>query len=282
MSGGKEATSLLAGKDQGGPPMILSSSPSPGIDVVDDPVFAHAATTHSAKNVTHRAKTLKRKWQTRFITLNLSRLSQFTKEVAISMALIDETADPFALFTQWFSEAEDSEINDPNAVTVSTVDEEGLPDARTLLLKGRTDDGFVFYTNLTSEKGRQLLATRKCALLFHWKTLRRQIRMRGPVALVSDEMADAYFATRRRMSQIGAWASDQSSPLDSRETFESRIASFEAKFEGQDVPRPPHWSGFCLTPIAMEFWQDRDYRLHDRVRYTKTKQNTWPGQRLYP
>ncbi|MEO0411627.1 MAG: pyridoxamine 5'-phosphate oxidase [Pseudomonadota bacterium] len=198
------------------------------------------------------------------------------------MDLIDEGADPFALFTDWFADAEKSEPNDPNAMTVSTVDEAGLPDARILLLKGRTSDGFVFYTNLTSEKGKQLLAARKCALLFHWKSARRQIRMRGPVSLVSDDTADAYFATRRRMSQIGAWASDQSSPLDSRDTFEARIANFETRFKGQDVPRPPHWSGFCLIPDVMEFWQDRDFRLHDRVRYSRGSDAGWSGQRLYP
>lgn len=198
------------------------------------------------------------------------------------MTLIDESADPFALFTDWFAQAEQSEPNDPNAMTVSTVDEAGLPDARILLLKGRTSDGFVFYTNLTSEKGQQLLATKQCALLFHWKSMRRQIRMRGPVSQVSDAMADTYFATRRRMSQIGAWASDQSSPLNNRATFDARIAAFEEKFEGKDVPRPPHWSGFCLTPTAMEFWQDRDFRLHDRVRYVQNRDSRWSGQRLYP
>ncbi|MEM7570377.1 MAG: pyridoxamine 5'-phosphate oxidase [Pseudomonadota bacterium] len=198
------------------------------------------------------------------------------------MSLIDENANPFDLFTQWFTEAEKTEPNDPNAMTVATVDAAGLPDARTLLLKGRTDSGFIFYTNLTSEKGKQLLETKQCALLFHWKSKLQQIRMRGPVALVDDATADTYFASRRRESQIGAWASDQSSPLGHRAEFEAQIAHYNAKFEGKDVPRPPHWSGFCLTPVAMEFWEDRDYRLHDRVRYTPSADGGWMGQRLYP
>ena len=197
------------------------------------------------------------------------------------MALIDEAADPFALFETWFQEAEASEINDPNAMTVASVDREGLPDARILLLKGWSRDGFVFYTNLTSEKGVQLLEQRKAALLFHWKSQRRQVRLRGPVEQVSDEVADTYFATRPRQSQLGAWASDQSRPLADRETFEAQLAKFEAQFDGKNVPRPPHWSGLCLMPSFMEFWQDREFRLHDRVRFSQSPAG-WSGQRLYP
>jgi len=195
--------------------------------------------------------------------------------------MIDEGADPFELFEDWFAAAEETESVDPNAMTVATVDASGMPNARILLLKGRSRDGFVFYTNLHSVKGQEVLSQQKVALLFHWKTQKRQIRIQGPAALVTDEMADAYFATRRRQSQLGAWASDQSRPLDRRETFEQRLEDMAAKFEGQEVPRPPHWSGFQVAPQTMEFWEDREYRLHDRVRYTKND-GGWSGQRLYP
>lgn len=189
--------------------------------------------------------------------------------------------DPFDLFDAWFAEAAASEPNDPNAMSLATVDEAGMPDVRTVLLKGHDHGGFVFYTNLQSAKGRELAATPKAALLFHWKTLRRQVRVRGPVAQVSDAEADAYFASRPRGSRLGAWASLQSSPLDSRATLEARVAEMEARHPGEDVPRPPHWSGFRLTPVEIEFWRDGAYRLHDRFLFTRAGEG-WRVRRLYP
>lgn len=190
--------------------------------------------------------------------------------------------DPFDLFEEWFAAAETSEINDPNAMVLATVDADGLPNARTVLLKGRDRRGFVFYTNFESAKGRELAAQPKAALLFHWKSLRRQIRIRGPVTPVSDAEADAYFATRPRGSQIGAWSSDQSRPAADRALLQSRIAEREAEFPG-DVPRPPHWSGLRITPSAIEFWQDGEFRLHDRFTYTRAADDgPWSVQRLFP
>jgi len=191
-----------------------------------------------------------------------------------------KTPDPFHLFDEWFGEASSTEINDPNAMTLATVDPEGMPDARIVLLKGRDDTGFVFYTNLQSAKGRQLAETGKAALLFHWKSLRRQVRIRGHVAQVSDAEADAYFASRPRGSRLGAWASRQSSPLESRARLEERVAEQDERFP-ENVPRPPHWSGFRLTPVEMEFWQDGAYRLHDRFLFTRPGE-TWTVRRLYP
>jgi pyridoxamine 5'-phosphate oxidase len=194
-----------------------------------------------------------------------------------------EVGEPFALFQQWFSEAGAKEPNDPEAMSLATVDADGLPDVRMVLLKGADARGFVFYTNEESAKGRELSATPKAAALFHWKSLRRQIRLRGPVALVSDEEADAYFKSRPRDSRIGAWASQQSRPLESRFAFEKSIAFYAAKFGGGEVPRPPYWRGFRLMPIAMEFWRDRPFRLHDRVLFTReTGEAPWRRQRLYP
>jgi pyridoxamine 5'-phosphate oxidase len=194
-----------------------------------------------------------------------------------------EVGEPFALFQQWFSEAGAKEPNDPEAMSLATVDADGLPDVRMVLLKGADARGFVFYTNEESAKGRELSATPKAAALFHWKSLRRQIRLRGPVALVSDEEADAYFKSRPRDSRIGAWASQQSRPLESRFAFEKSIAFYAAKFGAGEVPRPPYWRGFRLMPIAMEFWRDRPFRLHDRVLFTReTGEAPWRRQRLYP
>jgi pyridoxamine 5'-phosphate oxidase len=188
--------------------------------------------------------------------------------------------DPFEVFDAWFAEAAASEINDPDAMTLATVDAEGMPDARTVLLKGRDEAGFVFYTNLESAKGRELAATPRAALLFHWKSLRRQVRIRGDVAQVSDAEADAYFASRPRGSRLGAWASDQSRPLDSRATLEARVQQQEARFP-DEVPRPPHWSGLRVIPWQIEFWQDGAYRLHDRFLFTRAGDG-WSVQRLYP
>jgi pyridoxamine 5'-phosphate oxidase len=194
-----------------------------------------------------------------------------------------EATEPFALFAEWMEDAKKSEPNDPNAMTLATVDDTGLPDARMVLLKGVDDHGFVFYTNLESKKARELAGQPKAALVFHWKSLRRQVRVRGPVERVTDAEADAYFATRPRGSQIGAWASKQSSPLESRMAFEKAIALTTAKYAVGAVPRPPHWSGFRIVPVAMEFWHDRPFRLHDRVEYRRAKSGeAWAKTRLYP
>ena len=194
-----------------------------------------------------------------------------------------QAGEPLALFEQWFAEAGKSEPNDPNAMSLATVDADGLPDVRMVLLKGADERGFVFYTNEESAKGREIAASPKAALLFHWKSLRRQVRLRGPVVLVSDEEADAYFKSRPRDSRIGAWASQQSRPLESRFALEKQIAYYAAKFGVGEVPRPPYWRGFRLFPLAIEFWRDRPFRLHDRALFTREAASAvWRRQRLYP
>ena len=191
------------------------------------------------------------------------------------------SSDPFALFDQWFVEAREHEINDSNAMALATADSEGRPSVRMVLLKGHGPDGFIFYTNFESRKGGQLAANPAAALLFHWKSLRRQVRIEGPVGPVDAAVADAYFASRSRDSQLGAWASDQSRPLDARETFEARFAAVEAKFAGGAVPRPPHWSGYCVTPERIEFWEDRAHRLHHRRLFQRDGAH-WTEGLLYP
>jgi pyridoxamine 5'-phosphate oxidase len=190
-------------------------------------------------------------------------------------------ADPFALFAEWLDAAKTSEANDPNAMALATVDATGMPDVRMVLLKGLDQGKFVFYTNLESRKGEELAAVPKAALCFHWKTLRRQVRVRGAVERVDPPEADAYFATRPRMSRIGAWASHQSRPLESKFALEKAVALQTARFAAGAVPRPPHWSGFRIVPQEIEFWRDGAFRLHDRVRFSRTGEG-WAKTRLYP
>lgn len=196
--------------------------------------------------------------------------------------------DPFLLFEAWMQEAEQKEPNDPNAMSLATVDAGGVPNVRTVLLKGldgpeSSDRGFVFYTNFESVKGRELLANPKAALLFHWKSLERQIRIRGPVSLVSHGEADAYYATRPRLSRIGAWASHQSRPLSSRDVLEAKVHHYEAKYPEEAIPRPAYWSGFRVLPVEIEFWKSREYRLHDRIVFRRdAPRDSWHKTRLYP
>ena len=191
------------------------------------------------------------------------------------------TTDPHVLFETWFAEAKAGEPNDPEAMSVATVDGAGRPSSRMVLLKGHDARGFVFYTNRESRKADELAGDPEAALLFHWKSLRRQVRIEGAVSRVSDAESDAYFATRGRASRIGAWASDQSRPLDARETFEARVAAIEARFADGDVPRPPHWGGYRVAPRRIEFWQDREHRLHERRLFTAVGDG-WTEGLLYP
>ena len=189
--------------------------------------------------------------------------------------------DPFALFDAWYAEARAGEANDPDAMSLATAAPDGSPAVRIVLLKDHGPGGFVFYTNADSRKGGELAANPRAALLFHWKSLRRQVRIEGPVEEVAAEEADAYFATRGRDSQLGAWASDQSRPLDSPETFETRYEGVRARFEGGEVPRPPRWTGFRVTPNLIEFWTDRPHRLHERRLFTR-QPGGWNEGLLYP
>ena len=213
------------------------------------------------------------------------------KDTAVNAVPADFTAaeEPFAVFASWLREAEGTEPNDPTAMALATVDTQGLPNVRMVLLKGLdaadrgADRGFVFYSNFESAKGLELLGTGKAALLFHWKSLRRQVRVRGPVTTVSDAEADAYFATRARGSRLGAWASAQSRPLESRFALEKAVAQVTARHLVGDIPRPPHWSGFRVTPVELEFWHDRPFRLHDRLVFRRDAAGqAWTRTRLYP
>lgn len=189
--------------------------------------------------------------------------------------------DPLALFDAWYAEAKASEPNDPNAMALATADARGRPSLRMVLLKGHSPSGFVFYTNREGRKAADLEANPFAALMFHWKSLRRQVRVEGAVTLATDAESDAYFASRRRDSQLGAWASDQSRPLDLREIFEARVADARARFEGQPVPRPPHWGGYRVAPERVEFWRDREARLHERRLFTRVDDG-WSEGLLYP
>src|ERR1700675_3992491 len=191
--------------------------------------------------------------------------------------------EPFALFGDWFAEAVKAEPNDPNAMALATVDADGLPDVRMVLMKCYDADGFVFYSHIASQKGRELAANPKAALLFHWKSLRRQVRIRGNVSPVTSAEADAYFATRPKQAQIGAWASKQSQPLESRFAFEQAVARYAAKYADGAVPRPPYWSGYRIMPLSIEFWQERPFRLHDRIEFRRPQIGAaWSKTRLYP
>ena len=191
-------------------------------------------------------------------------------------------ADPFPLFNRWFGDAEAHEINDPNAMSLATVDEAGLPNVRVVLLKGHDTRGFVFYTNLESQKGQEIEAHAQAALNFHWKSLRRQIRLRGHLEAVSDQEADDYYHSRPRQSQLGAWASEQSRPVENRVALEHAFKEIENKYKNEEIiPRPPHWSGRRLVPSMIEFWEDGAHRLHNRVCYQRDG-SAWTVQRLYP
>ncbi|SCW58413.1 pyridoxamine 5'-phosphate oxidase [Ancylobacter rudongensis] len=194
------------------------------------------------------------------------------------------STEPFLLFEEWFDEAKKSEPNDPNAMALATVDADGLPDVRMVLLNQRDARGFVFFTNTGSAKGRELAAVPKAAAVFHWKSLRRQVRVRGAVETVSDAEADAYFASRPRLSQIGAWASQQSRPMEGRFALEAAVAKVTAQYALGSVPRPPHWTGFRIRPVQIEFWHDRPFRLHDRVLFARDNADMpdWTKTRLFP
>ncbi|KZD10315.1 pyridoxamine 5'-phosphate oxidase [Oceanibaculum pacificum] len=190
-------------------------------------------------------------------------------------------SDPFERFQSWFEEAKQKEINDPNAMTVASVDASGRPSLRMVLLKGHDERGFVFFTNFESRKGRELLANPQAALLFHWKSLRRQVRIEGPASPVSEAEADEYYHSRPRQSQIGAWASQQSRPLESRFALEKAVAKYAAKHPVGEIPRPPYWSGFRIVPDYFEFWEDKPFRLHDRLVFQRAGGN-WRTEKLFP
>ncbi|MDX3925546.1 MAG: pyridoxamine 5'-phosphate oxidase [Shinella sp.] len=204
-------------------------------------------------------------------------------EDALTSGDFTEENEPYSLFGTWLREAGNSEPNDPNAVALATVDASGMPNVRMVLLKDFDERGFVFYTNFESRKGEELLGARKAAMCFHWKTLRRQVRVRGPVEVVSDAEADAYYTSRPRGSRIGAWASRQSRPLESRFALEKAVAEYTARYAIGEIPRPPYWSGFRIRPVSIEFWHDRPFRLHDRVEFARAEGGQgWKKTRMYP
>lgn len=204
-------------------------------------------------------------------------------ETGLTSGDFTEESEPFALFGTWLKDAEASELNDPNAVAVATVDENGLPNVRMVLLKDFDNRGFVFYTNFESQKGQEILGQKKAAMCFHWKSLRRQVRLRGEVEVVSDAEADAYYQSRPLGSRIGAWASRQSRPLEGRFALEKAVAEYTARYALGNVPRPPHWSGFRIKPTSIEFWHDRKFRLHDRIEFRReTPDAPWHKVRMYP
>jgi pyridoxamine 5'-phosphate oxidase len=204
------------------------------------------------------------------------------KKIAAGKDFTDHD-EPLSLFHEWFDEAKLTEPNDPDAMSLATVDRDGMPNVRMVLLKDYDGRGFVFYTNLESQKGSEILQNPKAACCFHWKSLCRQIRLRGPVEQVEAAEADRYFATRPRDSRIGAWASKQSRQLESRFALEKSVAKYAARYAIGEVPRPPHWSGFRIVPLMIEFWQDRPFRLHDRLVFTRAdRKQPWSSTRLYP
>ena len=193
-----------------------------------------------------------------------------------------QAEEPMRLFTAWLQEATASEPRDPTAMALATIDQGGRPNVRIVLLKGADERGFVFYTNMNSQKGRELDGHPEAAMVFYWKSLNRQIRVRGPVEHVTSAEADAYFASRPKGAQVGAWASQQSSPLESRQVFEKAVEAYAAKYATGDVPRPPNWSGYRIVPVLIEFWQDRPFRLHDRIEFRREPGGAWIKTRLYP
>ncbi|OJF98771.1 pyridoxamine 5'-phosphate oxidase [Pararhizobium antarcticum] len=204
-------------------------------------------------------------------------------ETGLTTGDFTEQSEPFSLFGTWMDEAKASEINDPNGVALATVDADGLPNVRMVLLKDFDERGFVFYTNFESQKGQELLGSMKAALCFHWKSLRRQVRLRGPVEIVSNEEADEYYKTRPRGSRIGAWASKQSRPLESRFALEKAVAEFGLRYAVGEIPRPDHWSGFRIRPTSIEFWKDGAFRLHDRIEFRRRDGDVnWEKLRMYP
>ena len=204
-------------------------------------------------------------------------------ETELTKSDFTEAQEPFLLFEEWLKEAHDTEVNDPTALSLATVDADGMPNVRMVLLKGLDDRGFTFYTNFGSQKGSELQSHPKAAMCFHWKSLRRQVRIRGNVEVVSDAEADTYYATRPRGSRIGAWASKQSQPLEGRFALEKAVAEYTAKFAVGDIPRPDFWSGFRVLPTSIEFWHDRKFRLHDRIVFKRDGLSSpWTKTRLYP
>ncbi|MCW0000407.1 pyridoxamine 5'-phosphate oxidase [Pararhizobium sp. YC-54] len=204
-------------------------------------------------------------------------------ETGLTTGDFTQENEPFSLFGTWLKEAQATEINDPNALALATVDADGLPDVRMVLLKDFDERGFVFYTNFESHKGQEILGNMKAAMCFHWKTLRRQVRVRGPVEIVSNEEADEYYKTRARGSRIGAWASKQSRPLESRFALEKAVAEYTLKYAIGEIPRPAHWSGFRIKPTSIEFWKDGAFRLHDRIEFRRDEaEGDWTKVRMYP